>query len=57
MMYNQPSDPEYCQGIYEAAKKVVHTHNKKEYRDGLLFYLLEMDVRIDNLKRALEGKP
>lgn len=55
MMRDQPNNPEYCQGIYEAAKKVVeHLEWSRKYfalnDEGLV-------THINNLKRTLEGKP
>lgn len=54
MMHDQPNNPEYCQGIYEAAKRVVDAYNNgekvREHEMGLWNAII-------NLERALEGKP
>ena len=55
MMHDQPNNPEYCQGIYEAAQRVVEHYEtcRKIFKlndEGLASHIV-------NLKRALEGKP
>lgn len=54
MMHDQPNNPEYCQGIYEAAKALIAYWDKA----GPLFFQHEKaEHYVNNLKRALEGKP
>ena len=56
MMHDRPSDPEYCQGIYDAAKQVVdYCHNNYGDADIRLSWE-KLEVLVANLKRALEGK-
>lgn len=47
------NNPEYCQAIYEAAKKVVETYNNGE---KVRPDEMDMWVAIGNLELALEGK-
>ena len=55
-MHDRPSDPEYCQGIYDAAKQVVdYCHNNYGDADIRLSWE-KLEVLVANLKRALEGK-
>ena len=61
MMHDRPSGPEYCQGIFEAAKELVTYHQRvlvlgELTVDELDDYLKTSKRYIDNLKRALEGK-
>ena len=56
MMHDQPNNPEYCQGIYEAAKRVVEWQEENAGYKGLI-YKDTMENLVANLKRALEGKP
>ena len=56
-MHDRPNDPEYCQGIYDAAKKVVEHYNTEHLLGVPIFeFLTQLDIVILNLKRALEGK-
>ena len=53
---------EYCQGIFDAAKQVVEYRcdiaELMPFKPGELNrYLEHTHALIDNLKRALEGKP
>ena len=56
MMHDRPSDPEYCQGIFDAAQRVVEHYELNEDH-GDTQYFIETHKLITNLKRALEGKP
>lgn len=49
------NNPEYCQNIYEAAKKVVEQYHYEEMKSEA-DYFLELVDAIRNLERALEGK-
>lgn len=46
------NNPEYCQGIYDAAKDLVTFYRKHESH----LTVFDVEQRIDNLERALEGK-
>ena len=61
MMHDQLNNPEYCQGIYEAAKDVVEYKERVDTLGDLTVkemndFFRTLGRRINNLKRALEGK-
>ena len=47
------NNPDYCQGIYDAARKLVEYY---ETRNALTVEFDVLGKRIRNLKKALEGK-